>query len=89
MVESTPHDSATLSRLVQFVSLPAEKRQEIFDEIEAPEARTVGEGVLDPEKYSGASPAVQATVDRFNQWLQANRRVGRQRANGRRTGRLR
>lgn len=79
-MELTPHDSAALSRLVQFDRLPAERRKEILAELESEEARMVGEVVLDPEKYSASTAPVRATVDRFREWLEANRRLGRQRA---------
>ena len=89
MVELTPHDSAALSRLIRFEGLPIEKRREIFGEIEAPDARKVGEVFLDPAKYDGATPAVQATVNRFREWMDANRRLARQRATRRRAAQAR
>jgi hypothetical protein len=87
MVQLTPHDSAVLSRLVQFGRLPAEKRRELLGELESEDARRVGEVVLDPQKYAESPEQIRATFDRFEQWLQANRRLGRRRAIRRRTGR--
>ena len=89
MVQLTPHDSSALSRLVRFDRLPADKRQEIFDELQAEDARKVGEVVLDPQKYSSAPEPVRATVDRFQQWSEANRRLGKQRALRRQKARAR
>jgi len=83
MVELTPHDSAVLSRLVQFSGLPFEQRKEMLTELSG-DARMVGEAVLDPLKYSASPQPVRATVDRFQNWLEANRRIGRlRRARGR------
>ena len=74
----TPHDSSVLSRLVQF-RLPEQRRLELLSGIEDEDARKVGEVVLDPQKYDGASADVRASVDRFNGWHEANRRLGKQR----------
>lgn len=79
MVELTPHDSAVLSRLVQFGRLGTQKRQEILSKLDSHDARLVGEAVLDEQKYSESSESVRATVDRFKKWSDANRRLGRQR----------
>lgn len=87
MVELTPHDSAALSRLVQFEGLPGERRKEILDGLESEEARMVGEAVLDPQKYSESTAPVRETVDRFRLWSENNRRLGRQRALRRRSAR--
>jgi hypothetical protein len=89
MIELTPHDSATLNRLARFVRLPAERRQEILSEIEAEDARRVGEVLLDPLKYSEAGPEVQATVDHFHQWMEANRHLAREREKRRQAARAR
>jgi hypothetical protein len=89
MVQLTPHDSAVLSRLVQFGRLPAEKRKEILSEVESAEARMVGEVVLDPQRYSESTPEVRATVDRFQEWSRTNRRLGRHRTAHRRPARTR
>jgi hypothetical protein len=85
MVTLTVHDSGALSRLAGFSRLPPEKRQAILDEVQAEDARQVGEVLLHPEKYETASPEVKATVDRFNAWLEVNRRLSRQREIRRRT----
>jgi hypothetical protein len=89
MVELTPHDSAALSRLVQFTGLPPQKRQEILEEIKAEDARRVGEVLLDPQKYPEAAPEVQATVTRFQEWMEANRRLAREREKRRQAARAR
>jgi|SRR5580700_1159234 hypothetical protein len=89
MVQLTPHDSAVLSRLVQFVQLPVQKRKEILSELESDEAKMVGEAVLDPQKYAESSELVRATVDRFREWSQANQRLGRLRTVRRRAARTR
>ena len=89
MVRLSPHDSAVLSRLVQFGSLSEQKRQAIFDELESAEARRVGEAVFDPKKYSTSSALVRATVDRFRKWSEANRRIGERRTVRFRTARVR
>lgn len=87
MVQLTPHDSSVLSRLVQFRRLSKERRQEIWSELESPDAKKVGEVVLDPERYHTSPQAVRDTVDRFKQWFEANQKAGRQRAVRRRAGR--
>jgi hypothetical protein len=79
MLQLTPHESALLSRLVQFSQLPAEERRNLVNELTG-DARLVGEVVLEPHKYAEAPEPIRATVDRFEQWLQANRRLGRRRA---------
>ena len=79
MVQLTTHDSAVLTRLVQFSRLPIEKRRQILNELKSEEARRVGEAVLDPQKYSESATEVRETVDRFTQWSQANRRITRHR----------
>jgi hypothetical protein len=89
MVELTPHDSAALSRLVRFERLPPKKRLEILEEIQADDARRVGEIVLDPQKLAEATPEVQATVARFRQWQEANRRLARDRAKRQRVAQAR
>jgi hypothetical protein len=85
MVELTPHDAAVLSRLVQFHGLPIEKRRKILDELESPEAREVGEGVLDSTKLSTASEQIRETVNRYQLWLENNQRLGRLRRRARRS----
>jgi hypothetical protein len=89
MVTLTVHDSGALSRLARFSRLPPETRQSILNEVQAPDARQVGEVLLHPEKYETASPEVKATVDRFNAWVEVNRRLLRQRAIRRRTAEAR
>ena len=89
MVQLTPHDSAVLSRLVQFSGLPDEKRRELLGELQSDDAKMVGEVVLDRQKYDESPEQVRATVDRFEEWLKANRRLGRGRTIRRRTGRSR
>ncbi len=79
MIELTPHDAGVLSRLVQFYGLPIEERQEILNELKSPDARQVGEAVLHPEKLSEFSEPVQATVNRYPEWLDNNTRLGRRR----------
>jgi hypothetical protein len=86
MVVLTPHESAVLSRLVQFGRLPVEHRRKMLDELSG-DARMVGEVVLDRQKYDGSPEHVRATVDRFDQWHEANIRIGRMRANRRRSAR--
>jgi hypothetical protein len=86
MVQLTPHDSAVLSSLVQFDRLPVEKRRELVNELESPDAKMVGEAVLDRQKYAESPEPIRATVDRFEEWLEANRRLRRRRAK-RRAGR--
>jgi hypothetical protein len=85
MVELTPHDAAVLSRLVQFDRLPIEKRREILGELESPEAREVGEIVLDSTKLSTASEQIRETVNRYQLWLENNKRLGRIRRGARRS----
>jgi hypothetical protein len=89
MVPLTPHDSAVLTQLVQFSRLSLEKRKEILEQLKSEDARKVGEVVLDRHKYATSPADVRATVDRFDQWLEANRRLGRQRSIRRRTARVR
>jgi hypothetical protein len=89
MVELTPHDSGALSRLAQFPRLALDRREAILGEIQAQDARQVGEVLLDPSKYQAAPSQVRATVDRFNAWLKANRRLGKQRASRRVAARAR
>ena len=89
MVELSPHDAAALSRLVRFALLPADKRQKIFEDILADDARMVGEIILDRQKYEEAPPKVQATVDRFLKWRDVNHRLAEQRASRRRAARAR
>jgi hypothetical protein len=79
MIELTTHDAGVLSRLVQFYGLPIEERQKILNEIQSPDARQVGEAVLDPTKLSAFSEPVQATVNRVQQWLENNKRLGHRR----------
>jgi hypothetical protein len=86
MVQLTPHDTAVLSRLVQFGRLPDEKRK-LLEELRANEAKMVGDALLDKLKYSEAPPRVRATVDRFREWSVANRRLGRLRTGRRRVAR--
>ena len=87
MVELSPHDSAALSRLIRFDRLPAYQRHEILQEIEAADARLVGEVILDPQKYMEAPEKVRATVDRFKEWMAANRRLAGEREKRRRAAR--
>lgn len=87
MVRLTPNDAAVLSRLVQFGGLPAEELRKMLNELDSPEAKKVGEAVLDKEKYQHSTVEIQATVDRFLQWLKNNRRLGRQRPLSRRLAR--
>lgn len=87
MVQLTPHDSAVLSRLVQFGRLPVEECRKLLSDLVSEDARMVGEVVLDPQKYAESPEQIRATVDRFEQWLQANRPLGRRRAIRRRSGR--
>jgi len=86
MVRLTPHDAAVLSRLVQFGGLPIEELSKILDQL-SPDAKPVGEAALDAEKYQQSSVDIQATVDRFREWLNNNRRLGRQRPASRRLAR--
>ena len=79
MIELTPHDAGVLSRLVQFHGLPIERRLEILNEIESLDARQVGEAVLDPAKLSEFSEPVRATVNRYQEWLENNKRLARRR----------
>ena len=88
-MQLTPHDSAVLGRLVQFGRLPPERRKEILEDLKSDEARMLGEAVLDRQKYSESPQPVRATVDRFQQWSEANRRLGRLRRVRRRTARTR
>jgi hypothetical protein len=83
MVELTPHDAAVLSRLVQFHRLPIEKRREILGELKSPDAREVGEIVLDSTKLSSAPEQIRETVNRFQLWLENNQRLGRVRRRAR------
>ena len=85
MVELTPHDAAVLSRLVQFHRLPMEKRREIFGELKSPEAKEVGEIVLDSTKLSSASEQIRETVNRYQLWLKNNQRLGQLRRRARRS----
>lgn len=89
MVELTPNDSSALARLIRFDGLPLEKRREILGEIQAADARAVGEIFLEPERYDGASPKVQATVNRFREWMDVNRHLAKERAKRRRSVRAR
>ncbi len=79
MIQLTPHDAGVLSRLVQFYGLSTEERQEILNEIQSSDARQVGEAVLDPAKLSEFSVPVQETVNRLQQWVENNKRLGRRR----------
>jgi hypothetical protein len=87
MVELTAHDSAILSRLVQFGRLPVAERESLLKELQSPDARMVGEAVLEPKKYAESSKLIQETVDRFTGWLDANRELGRKRTLRRRAAR--
>ena len=44
--------------------------------MKADDARLVGEAVLDPQKYLKSSDEIRATVDRFKEWLEANKKIG-------------
>lgn len=78
MIELTPHDAAVLSRLVRFSRLPMDRRRQFIDELQSPEAREVGEGLLDPGKTL-SSDKVRATVDRYRQWRESNLRIQQRR----------
>jgi hypothetical protein len=62
--------------LVQFDRLPEVERREFLEDVKADDARLVGEAVLDPQKYLKSSDEIRATVDRFKEWLEANKKIG-------------
>ena len=75
----TPHDANVISELVQFAGMPEDRKRELLAKLEEEDARMVGEALLDPQKYSDATPEVQATVDRYRAWAENNKRLRRQR----------
>jgi len=87
MVLLTPHDSSVLTGLVQYTRLPGDEQRKLLDSLEKPEARMVAEAFLDPQKYAGAPEDVRATVDRFRNWVENNKRLRRQRDARRRSSR--
>ena len=70
MVPVNPHDSAILSQLVQFTGMPLDLKLELLAKLETPEARQVGEAILDPAKLSGAPEPVQQTANRYKEWVE-------------------
>ena len=52
------------------------ERREFLEDVKADDARLVGEAVLDPQKYLKSSDEIRATVDRFKEWLEANKKIG-------------
>ncbi|HUO28600.1 MAG TPA: hypothetical protein VMU80_05255 [Bryobacteraceae bacterium] len=72
MVLLTPHDSSVLSSLVQY-SRPSDRRQQLLDSLEKPDARMVGEAFFDDQKYEKAPEEVRLTVDQFRAWVDNNK----------------
>jgi hypothetical protein len=85
----TPHDANVIAELVQFAGMPDGRQKELLAKLEEEEARMVGEAFLDPQKYSGASPEVQATVDRYRAWVENNKRLRLKREARKRSNRSR
>ena len=89
LVRLTPHDAALLNRLVQFHRLPIEKRRELLNQIESAKARQVGEAVLDSAKLSELSEDVRETANRYQRWLENNKRLDQVRQRARRSNETR
>jgi len=79
MVRLTPHDSSAMSALAQLARLSDEGKTELLNELQAPEARLVGEAFLDPQKYAESPDHIRATVDYFREWVENNKRLRRER----------
>jgi hypothetical protein len=87
MVGLTPYDSTMLTHLVRHPQLSPRQQNDLLTSLEKPEARQVGEALLDPRKYDEAPPDVRATVDHFKKWLENEQRLARLREARRRTAR--
>lgn len=84
----TPHDASVLTSLAQYTRL-SERREELLNSLEKPDARMVGEALFDPQKYAEAPDDVRATVDRFRDWVENNKRRRLQREARQRSSRAR
>jgi hypothetical protein len=73
MVMLTPQDASVLTSLAQYTR-PSERWEELLNSLEKPDARMVGEALLNPQKYAEAPDDVRATVDRFRAWVENNKR---------------
>ena len=74
---STHHDANVIAALVQFPV--SERTKERLASLEEEDARLVGEILVGIRDYSSVSPEVQATVDRYRDWVKNNRRLRLQR----------
>jgi hypothetical protein len=73
MLRLTHHDANVIAALVQFPV--SERTKERLASLEEEDARLVGEILVGIRDYSSVSPEVQATVDRYRDWVKNNRRL--------------
>ena len=75
MLRFTHHDANVIAALAQFTGIPEERKKEHLASLEEEDARLVGEILVGIRDYSSVSPEVQATVDRYRDWVKNNRRL--------------
>ena len=73
MLRLTHHDANVIAALVQFPG--SERTKERLASLEEEDARLVGEILVGIRDDSSVSPEVQATVDRYRDWVKNNRRL--------------
>lgn len=75
MLRFTPHDANVIAALALFPGSPDERKKERLASLQAEEARLVGEVLAGVREYVSAPPEVQATVDRYRDWVENNKRL--------------
>lgn len=75
MLRFTPHDANVIAALAQFPGSPEDRKKKRLASLEEEDARLVGEVLVGIRDYSSVSPEVQATVDRYRDWVKNNRRL--------------
>jgi hypothetical protein len=87
MLRLTPHDSSVMTALIHYAHPSDERKKQLLDELQSPEARQLGEAFHDPQKYADAPEYIRNTVDYFREVVENNKRLRRQREARRRVSR--